>query len=82
MSLSPIRYISFDCYGTLVNYRVGDVARDRLADRVPPDRMAAFLDDFTGYRFEAPCLLPTCSCRERSSIALISGSRASRAVRY
>jgi hypothetical protein len=52
MSLSPIRYISFDCYGTLVNFRVGDVARDRLADRVPPDRMAAFLEDFTAYRFD------------------------------
>jgi 2-haloacid dehalogenase len=52
MSLSPIRYVSFDCYGTLINYRVGDVARDRLADRVPPDRMVAFLEDFTAYRFD------------------------------
>ena len=52
MSLSPIRYISFDCYGTLVDFRIGDVARDRLAARVPPDRMAAFLEDFTSYRFD------------------------------
>ena len=52
MSLSPIRYVSFDCYGTLVDFRVGDVARDRLADRVPPHRMAAFLEDFTAYRFD------------------------------
>src|SRR5204862_969347 len=52
MSLLPIRYVAFDCYGTLVDFRVGDVARDRLADRVPPDRMAAFLEDFTAYRFD------------------------------
>ena len=52
MSLSPIRYVSFDCYGTLVDFRVADVARDRLADRVSPDRMTAFLEDFTAYRFD------------------------------
>ena len=52
MSLLPIRYVSFDCYGTLIDFRVGDVARDRLADRVPPDRMAGFLEDFTAYRFD------------------------------
>ena len=52
MSLSLIRYISFDCYGTLVIFRVGDVARDRFADRVPPEGMGAFLEDFTAYRFD------------------------------
>ena len=52
MSRLPIRYVSFDCYGTLVNFRVGDVVRDRLADRVPPDRMTGFLEDFTAYRFD------------------------------
>ena len=51
MSLLPIRYVSFNCYGTLIDFRVGDVARDRLADRVPPGRMAGFLEDFTAYRF-------------------------------
>ena len=52
MSLLPIRYVSFNCYGTLIDFRVGDVARDRLADRVPPGRMAGFLEDFTAYRFD------------------------------
>jgi 2-haloacid dehalogenase len=52
MSLLPIRYVSFDCYGTLIDFRVGDVARYRLADQVPPDRMAGFLEDFTAYRFD------------------------------
>ena len=52
MSLLPIRYISFDCYGTLVDFRVGDIARERFAARVPPEGMAAFLEDFTAYRFD------------------------------
>jgi 2-haloacid dehalogenase len=47
MSRLPIRYVSFDCYGTLIDFRIGDVARDRLAARVPAD-----LEDFTAYRFD------------------------------
>ena len=52
MSLLPIRYVSFDCYGTLIDFQVGNVARDRLAARVPAGRMTAFLEDFTAYRFD------------------------------
>lgn len=52
MSLAQIRYISFDCYGTLTDFRVGDLTRSRLADRVDGNAMAAFLEDFTAYRFD------------------------------
>ncbi|MEQ9335463.1 haloacid dehalogenase type II [Thalassobaculum sp.] len=52
MPSSSIRYVSFDCYGTLTNFQVGDLTRGRLADRVPTDRMPAFLEDFTAYRFD------------------------------
>ena len=52
MASSEIRFVSFDCYGTLTNFRVGDVARARLADRIGADRMTAFLEDFTAYRFD------------------------------
>lgn len=52
MSLSQIRYITFDCYGTLTNFRVGDVTRERLADRVEAGAMEAFLADFSAYRFD------------------------------
>lgn len=52
MSLSRIRYITFDCYGTLTNFRVGDVTRARLADRLDPGAMEAFLADFSAYRFD------------------------------
>ncbi|WPZ33906.1 haloacid dehalogenase type II [Thalassobaculum sp. OXR-137] len=52
MSLSQIRYISFDCYGTLTDFRVGDVTRARLADRVDSAAMPGFLEDFTAFRFD------------------------------
>ncbi len=47
-----IRYVSFDCYGTLTNFRVGDVTRARLAERVAAERMADFLENFSAYRLD------------------------------
>jgi 2-haloacid dehalogenase len=47
-----IRYVSFDCYGTLTDFRVGDVTRARLAERVAADRMTAFLEDFSAHRLD------------------------------
>ncbi|MCR9071310.1 MAG: haloacid dehalogenase type II [Alphaproteobacteria bacterium] len=52
MSLADIRYVSFDCYGTLTNFQIGDVTRDLLADRVADETMPIFLEDFTAYRFD------------------------------
>lgn len=52
MPTPPIRYVSFDCYGTLTDFRVGDVTRGRLAGRVAADRMPAFLENFTAYRLD------------------------------
>ena len=46
------KYITFDCYGTLTNFRMADVARAMYADRVPAVRMDAFLNDFTHYRLD------------------------------
>lgn len=43
-------YITFDCYGTLTHYQLSAVTRELLADRVPAERMEAFLDDFEAYR--------------------------------
>jgi 2-haloacid dehalogenase len=51
MTFRP-KYITFDCYGTLTNFRMADVARAMYADRVPAARMGAFLDDFTHYRLD------------------------------
>ena len=46
------KYITFDCYGTLTNFRMGDVAREMYADRIPSDRMDAFVTDFAQYRLD------------------------------
>jgi 2-haloacid dehalogenase len=52
MAIFRPKYISFDCYGTLTNYQMAESAREIFADRVPADRMAAFLKDFAGYRLD------------------------------
>ena len=46
------KYISFDCYGTLTRFRMGDMAREMFADRVAPDRMDRFVADFSAYRLD------------------------------
>ncbi len=46
------KYISFDCYGTLTNFAIGDMTRRMFADRVPAERMDAFVKDFRSYRFD------------------------------
>jgi 2-haloacid dehalogenase len=51
MTFRP-RFISFDCYGTLINFEMGPTARVLFADRVAADRMPAFLDSFRAYRLD------------------------------
>ena len=51
MSIRP-KYITFDCYGTLTRFRMGDLARERFADRIPAERMEQFIADFSAYRFD------------------------------
>ena len=46
------KFITFDCYGTLTRFRMGDMAREIFADRVPADRMDAFVQDFSAYRMD------------------------------
>lgn len=46
------KFITFDCYGTLTHFRMGETARERFADRIFPERMDDFVHDFAGYRFD------------------------------
>ena len=46
------KYISFDCYGTLINFAIGDMTRREFADRVPAERMDGFVKDFRAYRLD------------------------------
>ncbi|WP_114973558.1 haloacid dehalogenase type II [Rhodoferax ferrireducens] len=46
------KYISFDCYGTLINFQMADVAREIFADRIAPENMGQFTRDFSSYRLD------------------------------
>ena len=46
------KFISFDCYGTLINFEMGPTAKVLFKDRVSADRMPAFLDSFRAYRLD------------------------------
>ncbi len=46
------KYISFDCYGTLINFQMADVARELYADRIAPQNMAQFTRDFSSFRLD------------------------------
>jgi 2-haloacid dehalogenase len=63
--------VTFDAYGTLIDFRISDTARQVLADRLPMDGVDTeeFLDDFRVMRFQA-VLEPYRSYREvlRSSL--------------
>ena len=65
--------VTFDAYGTLVDFRISDAARQVLADRLPMDGVDTeeFLDDFRVMRFQA-VLEPYRSYREvlRSSLQI------------
>jgi len=46
------KFITFDCYGTLIDFRMSAMATAMFADRIDADRVAAFARDFGAYRFD------------------------------
>ena len=46
------KYISFDCYGTLIRFRMADMAREIFPDRILPEQMERFCRDFSSYRLD------------------------------
>jgi 2-haloacid dehalogenase len=46
------KYITFDCYGTLTNFRMDDSVRPLIADVIAPERTERFLKDFRAYRID------------------------------
>jgi 2-haloacid dehalogenase len=46
------KYITFDCYGTLTRFRMDEVTRELFADRIPAEKMDAFIRDFSSYRLD------------------------------
>ncbi|KWE94546.1 haloacid dehalogenase type II [Burkholderia ubonensis] len=52
MSLFKPKFITFDCYGTLIYFEMANAARALYKDRVPGDRMRAFTNAFDAYRLD------------------------------
>ena len=52
MSTFRPKFITFDCYGTLIRFRMGDMAREIFPDRVAPENMEQFVRDFAAYRLD------------------------------
>lgn len=46
------KYISFDCYGTLIDFQIGSLTRTLLAGQIAEAQLPAFLADFSAYRFD------------------------------
>ena len=51
MTFKP-KYVTFDCYGTLTRFRMKEMTTDLFADRIPAEKMAQFIADFSAYRFD------------------------------
>lgn len=46
------KFITFDCYGTLTRFQMGELSREMFADRIPEPSMDAFIRDFAAYRLD------------------------------
>jgi 2-haloacid dehalogenase len=52
MSSSRPKYITFDCYGTLIHFRMAEMVRQLFPDRIPSEGMEQFVKDFAAYRLD------------------------------
>ena len=46
------KFISFDCYGTLIRFHMSDMARAFYGAAIPAEQMDRFLKDFATYRLD------------------------------
>ena len=46
------KFVTFDCYGTLTRFQMGELARDIYGRYLDADRMDRFVRDFTAYRLD------------------------------
>ena len=49
------KYVSFDCYGTLINFEIESVTRRLIGDRLSAEQITAFLPQFSKYRYDQVC---------------------------
>jgi 2-haloacid dehalogenase len=48
-------FVTFDCYGTLINFEIAAVTRRLLGDQVTPEEFDAFIPIFRAYRYDQVC---------------------------
>lgn len=46
------KFVTFDCYGTLIDFEMAPAARRVYADRLAPDVMDGFCGDFSAFRLD------------------------------
>ncbi|SIS92174.1 haloacid dehalogenase type II [Insolitispirillum peregrinum] len=46
------KYITFDCYGTLINFQMAEAARDLYGAQLDEARMQQVIKNFSAYRFD------------------------------
>jgi 2-haloacid dehalogenase len=54
-SIPRPKYVSFDCYGTLISFEIVSTTRSLLGDRLTEDQTEVFLTDFRKYRYDQVC---------------------------
>ncbi|MDR6874033.1 2-haloacid dehalogenase [Bosea sp. BE125] len=52
MSTARPKFITFDCYGTLIDFQMGPAARRVYSSRLTPEVMDGFYESFRGYRLD------------------------------
>lgn len=51
MTFRP-KFISFDCYGTLIDFQIVEATTELFASRMSPEALPAFISDFSHFRFD------------------------------
>lgn len=46
------QYVTFDCYGTLINFEISKTTKEVLGDRLPADIEEIFIKDFSAIRVD------------------------------
>lgn len=49
------KYVSFDCYGTLIDFQITPVTRELVGDQLTPAQFDRFVTDFRAIRYDQVC---------------------------
>ncbi len=49
------KYVSFDCYGTLISWPMTPITKELVGDQVPAEKWDQFVAEFRGYRYDQVC---------------------------